>query len=161
MWYETSFTRALGVRLPIVGAPMAGGPTTTGLVVAVSEAGGLGVLGAGYLTPEATREAIRQIRRRTSAPFGANLFVTESAAPDDAQVQAGLERLAPYAAELGLTLAAPAQPGEDFGAQLDVICAERVPFFSFTFGIPRPAPWPRCARPGYSPAGRRRPSPRR
>ena len=102
----------------------------------MSEAGGLGVLGAGYMTPEAIREAIRQIRRRTSAPFGANLFVTEQAVPDDAQVQAGLERLAPYAAELGLTLAAPAQPGEDVGAQLDVICAERVPFFSFTFGIP-------------------------
>ena len=38
------------LAVPIIQAPMAGGPSTPALAAAVSEAGGLGFLGAGYLT---------------------------------------------------------------------------------------------------------------
>ena len=45
-WRDNSFTRKLGVSLPLVQAPMGGGPTTPSLVSAVCEAGGLGSIAA-------------------------------------------------------------------------------------------------------------------
>jgi nitronate monooxygenase len=136
MWTETAFTRALGVRLPIVAAPMAGGPTTPELVAAVGDAGGLGILGCGYLRPDAIRAAVREVRRRTAAPFGVNLLVAGESGRDDPRVGAALAALAPYAAELGLVLEPPARVAEDLAAQLDVVVAERVPLVTFAFGIP-------------------------
>ncbi len=65
----------LGIEHPIVQAPMAGGPIIPELVAAVSNAGGLGSLGAAYLTPEKLREQVREIRSLTQKPFGVNLFV--------------------------------------------------------------------------------------
>ncbi|HET6872132.1 MAG TPA: nitronate monooxygenase, partial [Sporolactobacillaceae bacterium] len=50
MWYEKAWMKPFGVKYPIIQAGMAGGPTTPKLVAAVSEAGGLGTIGAGYLT---------------------------------------------------------------------------------------------------------------
>ncbi len=76
MWPKV-LARRLGIDYPILLAPMAGGPSTPDLVAAVSEAGGLGSLGAAYLAPDALREAIRDIRARTSRPFAVNLFVPE------------------------------------------------------------------------------------
>src|SRR4051794_31182728 len=64
-----------GLQHPIVLAPMAGGPATPALAAAVSGAGGLGFLAAGYRTPEAVRDEIRTLRGQTDAPFGLNLFV--------------------------------------------------------------------------------------
>ena len=60
---------------PIVLAPLGGGPSTPALAAAVSEAGGLGFLAAGYRKPDAVREEIEELRRLTSRPFGVNLFV--------------------------------------------------------------------------------------
>jgi nitronate monooxygenase len=67
-------TSLLCTRYPIVQAPMAGASTPE-LVAAVSNAGGLGSLGAALLAPDDLRAAIREIRARTDAPFGVNLFV--------------------------------------------------------------------------------------
>ncbi|MGI9539353.1 MAG: nitronate monooxygenase, partial [Miltoncostaeaceae bacterium] len=64
----------LGIRHPILQAPMAGGPTTPALVAAVSEAGALGNLGCAYMPPDALRAAVRAVRDLTAKPFGANLF---------------------------------------------------------------------------------------
>ena len=58
------------LRHPVLGAPMAGGPSTPALVAAVSDAGGLGMLAAGYRTPEAVAAEIRSVRERTGAPSG-------------------------------------------------------------------------------------------
>src|SRR3954454_19281938 len=63
------------VRHPIVQAPMAGGPSTVELARAVSDAGGLGFLAAGYLRAAAVRDQIRELRAATDAPFGVNVFV--------------------------------------------------------------------------------------
>jgi len=76
MWPQV-LARRLGIHYPIILAPMAGGPSTPELVAAVSEAGGLGSLGAGYLTPEAIRSAIRDVRARTGRPFAVNLFIPD------------------------------------------------------------------------------------
>ena len=58
------------LSLPIVQAPMAGGPSTPALAAAVSEAGGLGFLGAGYLTPTGCARTSRATRALTGAPSG-------------------------------------------------------------------------------------------
>lgn len=64
----------LGIEYPIIQGPLGGGPSTPELVAAVSNAGGLGSLGAAYLTPDQITEAIRRIRALTSRPFSVNLF---------------------------------------------------------------------------------------
>ena len=53
---------------------MAGGGDTPALVAAVSAAGGMGFIGAAYLTPEKIKETGRAVRAKTSKPFGINLF---------------------------------------------------------------------------------------
>ncbi len=73
-WRSTALTKALGLDLPIVQAPMAGGWTTTALVIAVSRAGGLGSIAGAMLSPDALREQIRAVRSATEKPFAVNLF---------------------------------------------------------------------------------------
>ena len=109
-WYETPAARALGVRYPLLQAPMSGA-TTPELAAAVSNAGALGSLGAAWLAPAELRDAIRAVRQLTDAPFMVNLFAwpQPDAAPD-------------------------AHPALD--EQLAVVVEEHVPVFSFTFGIP-------------------------
>ena len=63
----------------VVGAPMAGGPTTPELVAAVGDAGGLGFLAGGYLSAEQLASRIADVWDATSRPFGVNLFVPASA----------------------------------------------------------------------------------
>lgn len=135
MWPKV-LPRLLGIEHPIILAPMAGGPSTPDLTVAVSEAGALGSFGAGYLSPEAIRAAIQDIRARTRRHFGINLFVPEPgrSAPPEAAVAAASAPLEPIRRELGLTAPSSAAPLPGFAAQLAVVKEERVPVFSFTFG---------------------------
>jgi len=78
---------------PIVLAPLAGGPSTPELAAAVSNAGGLGFLGAGYLTAEELARRIARTRELTDEAIGVNLFVLTDTPVDD-------EALARYAREL-------------------------------------------------------------
>jgi nitronate monooxygenase len=133
----TRLTELLGIRLPIVQAPMAGGPSTPALAAAVSNAGGLGSLGGG--TPERLRAAIREVRTLTKRPFAVNLFAPLPPAEAPPELVAAVHRaLAPFRAELGLPEPEPLSsvPAPPFEAQLEVVVSERVPVFSFTFGIP-------------------------
>lgn len=113
-WRDTALTRLLGIELPIVQAPLSGGPSTPALAAAVSEAGGLGSLGAAYLGPDAIRAEIREVRRRTARPFAAGLLLQDEPAVDRARVEAVWRRLAPLRAELGLPETAGAQLGTAF-----------------------------------------------
>ncbi len=70
------------LALPIVQAPLAGGPSTPALAAAVSEAGGLGFLAAGYKTAEALAADVEAVRAATTAPFGVNVFVPGGAPAD-------------------------------------------------------------------------------
>ena len=63
----------LGLALPILQAPMAG-VATPELAAAVSNAGGLGGLGAGASSPEDTRRMIEATRALTDRPFNINVF---------------------------------------------------------------------------------------
>ena len=130
----SSLLQRLGIALPIIQGPMTGSDTPA-LAAAVSSAGGLGMLGCGMRSPAAMAEAAAEVRRRTDRPFGMNLFVQASPAPDDATVQAALQRLAPFYAEFGLVPERPAQWCEDFAAQFEALVAARPAVASFTFGI--------------------------
>lgn len=133
-WTDTPLSRRLGVALPIIQAPMAGGVTTPALVAAVSDAGGLGCFGAAAMAPDALRQAVRDARQHTDRPIAVNLFVPNPATITPEDMEAVAQALAPARARLGLPpLAAPAAPAP-FEAQLAVVIEERVPVFSFTFG---------------------------
>jgi nitronate monooxygenase len=126
----------LGIEHPVIQAPMGGGPSTPELVAAVSNAGGLGSLGAAYLTPDQITEAIRKIKSLTDKPFNVNLFAGgyETRPHDPKPMLAML-------AEIHEALALPAPilpqlPPDPFPAQFDAVLAADPPIFSFTFGIP-------------------------
>lgn len=122
------------LAVPVVAAPMAGGPSTPELVVAVSDAGGLGFLGAGYKTVEAVQAEIAEVRRRTDRPFGMNIFLPGEPAADLAAVKAYRDRLAPVAARLGVERGEPRW--EDDEADAKLAAAAGVPVVSLTFGCP-------------------------
>jgi nitronate monooxygenase len=127
-WHRTGFSTRLGLRWPIVQAPMAGGWTTPSLVAEVCGAGGLGSIAGAMLSPEVLRAQIRDVRRRTDRPFAVNLF-----APLPPPTGRGLQEWADL-----FGVAAPqitATPG-NFAGQLSVVVDEQVPVLSFTFGIP-------------------------
>ncbi|WP_027417128.1 NAD(P)H-dependent flavin oxidoreductase [Aneurinibacillus terranovensis] len=137
MWSETKGTDILGIEYPIIQAGMAGGYTSPQLVAAVSNAGGLGSLGAGYLTPEQIHVAVHEIRSLTDKPFAVNLFIPGSVNDSPEKIGRINALMQPYRNELGLK-SAPHDPEykQPFEDQIAVLLEEKVPVFSFTFGIP-------------------------
>ena len=135
-----SFLQKLGIATPVLMAPMAGEAASAALVAAVSEAGGLGHLGAAYLSPARIRTVVADIRARSGKPFGINLFCPQPWSVDTARVEAYRQRLAPHALALGLPLPEmPAACEEDFEAQLAVVRELAPAVVSFAFGDPGPA----------------------
>ena len=122
------------IDVPVVAAPMAGGPSTPGLVAAVARAGGLGFLGAGYKSVDAMSQEIADVRRRIDQPFGVNVFLPGACAPDPAAVAAYRTRLAPLAERLGVELGAPRWEDDAVAHKLTAVAG--VPFVSLTFGCP-------------------------
>ena len=120
----------------MIGAPMAGGPSTPDLAAAVSDAGGLGFLAAGYKTPDAVAAEVEAVRSATTAPFGVNLFVIEPYEPDPVALDNYRRSLEPEAARLGVELG-DASWDDDYGrAKLDLVLDVRPDVVSFTFGCP-------------------------
>jgi NAD(P)H-dependent flavin oxidoreductase YrpB (nitropropane dioxygenase family) len=126
----------LGLSVPIVAAPMAGGPTTPELVVAAHRAGGIGFLAAGYLSAETLKTKIGAVRRQTSH-LGVNLFAPNPVPVDRTAYRAYRERLRADADRLGVAL--PEDPVEDddgWRDKVDLLIDAPVPVVSFTFGVP-------------------------
>jgi nitronate monooxygenase len=126
-----------GLDLPVIAAPMAGGPGSTALVIAAARAGSLGFLAAGYKTPQALTEEIAAVTA-AGVPFGVNLFAPNPVPVDPAAFRQYAELIAPEAARYGLTLdgAAPVEDDDRWHDKLDVLRAHPVPVLSFTFGLP-------------------------
>jgi nitronate monooxygenase len=124
--------------VPIVLAPLAGGPTTPQLAAAVTGAGGLGFLAAGYLTAAALAEQIRQARELTSGPLGVNVFVPGGSAADHGPVTEYAALLAAEAQQAGVELGQPRFDDDDWDAKLALLTADHLPVTSFTFGCPEP-----------------------
>jgi nitronate monooxygenase len=123
--------------LPIIQAPMAGGPSTPTLTAAVCDAGGYGFVAAGYLSADALQQAIVDTRTLTGAPFGVNVFVP-SAPGDRSEVVAYAAALQDEAEVLGVALGDGHWDDDNYEAKLDVVASNRVHLASFTFGCPRP-----------------------
>lgn len=131
-----SFCEALGIKHPIIQAPMAGGLVTPELVAAVSNAGGLGSYPGGYLSPDTMDSAIKSIRALTDRPFAVNLFIPEKS-PAAAPSPRVVKKLSEIAEEVGIAgPGSPAREGFTFEDQLAVVIDNGVPVFSFTFGMP-------------------------
>ncbi len=130
---RTSFSEKLGLRLPLIAAPMAGGPTTPELVAACSAAGALGSFGFAYTQPEEMQKQAASVRAKTDRPFGINLFVSPQPAPVAAEAQrAALEAVAAYFKELQLPKPEPLSPpyAPDLEAQLAAVEAIRPRVFT-------------------------------
>ena len=124
------------LELPIVQAPLAGGPSTPALAAAVSEAGGLGFLAAGYKTANAVRADVGALRALTGRPFGLNLFAPPRGAADAGAVAAFAGTLRGESERAGVSLGDPRRDDDGWEAKLALAEAERVPVVSFTFGSP-------------------------
>lgn len=124
------------LAVPVIAAPMAGGPSTPELVAAVNRAGGLGFLAAGMKSAAGMSEQIAAVRGSTDRPYGVNLFVPNPPG-DGAAVAAYRERLRPEAERWGVTLPEEIAPDrDDWEAKLAALLADPVPVVSYTFGLP-------------------------
>jgi nitronate monooxygenase len=125
-----------GMSIPLIAAPMSGGPTTPAMVSAATQAGGLGLLAAGYKTVDAIEAEIKSVRSE-GIPFGVNVFTPNPLPvdPDSYRVYAAIMQR--EADQFGLSL--PREPIEDtdrFDEKIALLLDDPVPMVSFTFGIP-------------------------
>lgn len=123
-------------RLPIVQAPMAGGPSTPELAAAVNAAGGFGCIAAGYLSPDALRDVLARTRTLTSGPIGVNVFVPGSRSANEDEIADYAATLEGEAARLGVQLGEPRWDDDAYAAKLDLLARAGVHTVSFTFGAP-------------------------
>jgi nitronate monooxygenase len=124
---------------PIVQAPLAGGPSTPELAIAVCEAGGLGFVAAGYQTADAVADQIDAVAAATSRPFGVNVFVPGPRPADPDAVSAYLQELEAEALLQGAEVGEPRFEDDDWERKLGVICDRGVAVASFVFGCPEAA----------------------
>jgi NAD(P)H-dependent flavin oxidoreductase YrpB (nitropropane dioxygenase family) len=150
---RTPLCELLGIEYPVLLAGMGvrGLSTPPRLVAAVSNAGGLGVLGAAGMAPAVIRERIREVRRLTDRPFGVDLLLPASlgeAGEDRAEARARLARDYPrhvdfvrrLVAEFGLpqisVAGGPVMSPALIRQQVEVVLEERVAVFAAGLGDP-------------------------
>ena len=124
------------LAVPVIVAPMAGGPSTPELAAAGSNAGGLGFVAAGYLTADALAERIIAARKLTTGPLGVNLFAPQPSAATPDGIEEYAAALAPDAERYGAELGDPVYNDDAWAAKLDVLLDLRPEVASFTFGPP-------------------------
>ena len=133
-----TFTKLLGMDLPVIQAPMAGAQGSA-MAVAVSNAGGLGSLPCAMLSLDALRSELSVIREQTSRAYNVNFFCHAVPTPNASREAAWRAALAPYYAEFGLdTAELPAGPGRaPFSHEAAEILQDFKPaVVSFHFGLP-------------------------
>jgi len=133
---HTPLCDRLGIRLPIIQAPMPSAATPE-LVAAVSQAGALGSFGSAYTQPETMQREAAAVRARTHLPFNVNLFVSKQPDVVDATAQRGaLDAVAGYYQEFGLPPPEPVRSpyAPDLDAQLRAVEEIRPAVFTFHLG---------------------------
>src|SRR3989440_10319684 len=139
-WNENRLTAKLGIDYPIIQGPL-GGLSSQRLTAAVSNFGGLGSFAAHGLTPGAIKDLIAEIRSLTAKPFAMNLWVSmEDEGARTSDENAFNRSLAPLAVHIA-ALGAPRPDYKPyswirFEDQARVLLDEKVPVFSFIYGIP-------------------------
>src|SRR3984957_6434081 len=121
--------------IPIVLAPLAGGPSTPELAAAVSNAGGLGFLASGYLPAAELADRCRRTNELTGRPFGVNVFVPGTAG-DLARVREFATEIEGHVSGVGARLGEPRHDGDDGDAKIDYLLGAPVAAASVTCGIP-------------------------
>lgn len=118
---------------------MAGGPSSPQLVAAVCEAGALGSLACGMLSPEQIVQQTQQIRTLTQKPFAMNFFILPEPTPPDAQcLQDAQTWLEPAFQQLGLEFPHVQTWSQSFNAQFETLLQLQPAVASFAFGILTP-----------------------
>jgi nitronate monooxygenase len=158
VWRESVVAARLGLRHPIIQGPFGGGLSSVDLVVAVSEAGGLGSFGVHHLDGPGIAAVAADIRTRTSRPFALNLWLpfedSEEPVIDDADYARFRSVLAPFYEELGVEPPPrPARFAPPFEEQIETLLAVRPAVFSFVFGVPSEAVLARCRELGIATLG--------
>jgi nitronate monooxygenase len=127
------------IPVPIVGAPMAGGPGTPALAAAVSNAGGLGFIPAAYLSAEQFAEDLAAARAATTGPLGVNLLVPQPSVADFGQLDFYADELEEVADHYRVDVGRPEfGHDDDWKRKLEVVADLRPELVSFTFGAPPP-----------------------
>jgi nitronate monooxygenase len=126
------------LAFPIVQAPLGGGPSTPDLAAAVSGAGGLGFLAGGYKVASALGAEISRARElmASDVAFGVNVFAAPGHGAGAADVPDYANILRGEADRANIRLGEPRWDDDHYAEKLDLLCAERVPVVSFTFGCP-------------------------
>ena len=122
--------------MPVVGAPLAGGPSTPELAAAVSEAGGLGFLAAGYKAAATVEAELERLQTLTRRPVGLNLFFPLREKVDAAALAAYALRMRSEGERYGVAPGEPRWTDDDWRAKLEVAARARPAVVSFTFGCP-------------------------
>jgi nitronate monooxygenase len=153
MWKNDAVVKRLGLASPILQGPFGGGLSSVDLVVAVSDAGGLGSFGAHHLGADGIRDVVAGIRARTSRPFALNLWIPLQDSDDpqltDAQWRTALELLRPCFDATGVPLPArPARFAPRYEEQVEAVIEARPAVFSFVFGVPSAEVLDRCRSTG-------------
>jgi nitronate monooxygenase len=139
MWKDRRILDLLGIELPVVQAPMAGA-NLSDMVIAVSDAGGLGSLPCALLSADKAREELSRIRQKTAKPINVNFFCHRAPVFDPEREAAWKQRLKDYYVEFGLDPTMPTPPSarapfdEVFLSLVEELRPEVV---SFHFGLPR------------------------
>lgn len=132
-------TQLLGIKFPIIQAPMAGVQNSE-LALAVSNAGGLGSLPCAMLDMTTLRQELAQLAAGTPHPYNVNFFCHTPPPPDPAQMLAWENTLRPYAQALKIpaeTQHSSAPSRSPFNAATADVIAEFKPrVVSFHFGLP-------------------------
>ncbi len=126
----------LSLLQPVVVAPMAGGVSTAGLVIAAGRAGAVAFLAAGYKLVAAMRGEIDAVEREAAGPFGVNVFLPGAPAADPEALASYVGDLAGDAAALGTAAGQATWDDDDWPAKVADLVARPVPIVSFTFGCP-------------------------
>ncbi|OIN81135.1 nitronate monooxygenase [Mycobacterium malmoense] len=127
------------IMVPIVGAPMAGGPGTPALAAAVSNAGGLGFIPAGYISAERFADDIAAARAMTTGPLGVNLLVPQPSVADWVALDYYADELEGIAEYYQVEVGRPEYgDDDDWERKLEVVADVRPELVSFTFGVPSP-----------------------
>ena len=113
---------------------MAGGPATAKLAAAVSEAGGLGTLGAAYLEPAALRGEIAEVKAGTRKPFAVNIFASNEK-DDFSRLEEVQQVLAPFRKELKINEPNISSSADWSRQQFEVCLEMAVPVISTAFGL--------------------------
>jgi nitronate monooxygenase len=115
---------------------MAGGPSTTELVIASARVGAIGFLAAGYKTPEAMAAEITSVRAATAEPFGVNVFVPGEPYADAGALARYLDSLGTADGRGDVPLGNATWDDDAFEGKVATLLADPPPAVSFTFGCP-------------------------